>query len=429
MRLLLVIPLYLIVAVMVIYTIRHYCFTLNRLFGRHRQPYVDIGSACWPRVAVFIPCHNEEKVVGHLLDALLAGDYPAEQLVLIPIDDRSSDRTRAILADYADRFPGRVFPYRRRGGKPGKAAALKDASTLAPGSDAPIHLVFDADYLPGRGLIKQLVAPFFDIEVGAVMGRVVPMNVNKTLLTRLLDLERTGGYQVDQQARMNLRLVPQYGGTVGGVRRSALLAVGGWRDDTLAEDTDMTFRLVLAGWEVAYQNRSECYEEVPENWPSRIAQIKRWARGHNQSLARHWWPLLKRPRHVPRRVVLDGLLLLGVYAVGPLLVLGWGLALALYYLGVQLAAGLAAIFAVAMYSTLGNFAAFFEVAAGARLDGSRGRLKLLPFLIVGFLVSLVSVTWATVTQVALSWRRGNDQHWEKTARHRPANMTLPNGEA
>jgi cellulose synthase/poly-beta-1,6-N-acetylglucosamine synthase-like glycosyltransferase len=428
MRLLLVIPLYLIVGVMVIYTIRHYCFTLNRLFGRHRQPYVDIGSAGWPRVAVFIPCHNEEKVVGHLLDALLAGDYPAEQLVIIPIDDRSSDRTRTILGDYAARFPGRVVPYRRRGGKPGKAAALKDASTLAPGSDAPIHLVFDADYLPGRGLIKQLVAPFFDIEIGAVMGRVVPMNVNKTLLTRLLDLERTGGYQVDQQARMNLRLIPQYGGTVGGVRRSALLAVGGWRDDTLAEDTDMTFRLVLAGWEVAYQNRSECYEEVPENWPSRIAQIKRWARGHNQSLARHWWPLLKRPPHVRRRTVLDGLLLLGVYAVGPLLVLGWGIALALYYLGVQLAAGLAAIFAVAMYSTLGNFAAFFEVAAGARLDGSRGRLKLLPFLIVGFLVSLVSVTWATVTQLAMSWRRGNDQHWEKTARHRPPDITLPNGE-
>jgi hypothetical protein len=123
--------------------------------------------------------------------------------------------------------------------------------------------------------------------------------------------------------------------------------------------------------------------------------------------------------------VLDGLLLLGVYAVGPLLVLGWSLALALYYLGVQLAAGLLAIFAVALYSTLGNFAAFFEVAAGARLDGSRGRLKLLPFLIVGFLVSLVSVTWATVSQLFSG--RGTPQRWDKTARHRSADMALPNG--
>jgi len=421
MRLALLIPLYLIVAILVTYTVRHYLFTLNRLFGRHRQPYVDIGTAVWPRVAVFVPCHNEERVVAHMLDALLACDYPERQLVIIPINDRSTDGTGRILAEYASKFPVRVAPFVRKDGKPGKAAALKDATAA---SDAPIHLVFDADYLPGRGLIKQLVAPFFDPETGAVMGRVVPMNVNKTLLTRLLDLERTGGYQVDQQARMNLGLIPQYGGTVGGVRRAALIDVGGWRDDTLAEDTDLTFRLILAGWEVVYQNRSECYEEVPESWPSRIRQIKRWARGHNQSLARYWWPLLKRPPHLRRRAVLDGLLLLGVFAVGPLLLLGWALAITLYYLGVQLSSGVFVILAVAMYSTLGNFAAFFEVAAGARLDGSRGRIKLLPFLIVGFLVSLVSVSWATVTQMATFWR-GDTQRWEKTARHRQPGTTIP----
>lgn len=424
MRLALLIPLYAIVAVLVVYTIRHYLFTLNRLFGRHRQPYVDIGTAAWPRVAVFVPCHNEERVIGHMLDALLACDYPERQLEIIPVNDRSTDRTAGILADYAARFPMRVMPFHRKGGRPGKAAALKDASAA---SDAPVHLVFDADYLPGRGLVKQLVGPFFDPEVGAVMGRVVPMNVKKSLLTRLLDLERTGGYQVDQQARMNLGLIPQYGGTVGGVRRSALRDVGGWRADTLAEDTDITFRLVLAGWEVVYQNRSECYEEVPESWPSRIRQIQRWARGHNQSLARYWWPLLKRPAHLSRWAVLDGLLLLGVFAVAPLLMLGWLLAVALYYEGIQISSGVYAILAVSMYSTLGNFAAFFEVAAGARLDGSRGRIKLLPFLIVGFLVSLVSITSATLAQLATFWRR-SEPRWEKTERHRVPGAVMPGAE-
>ena len=423
MRLALLIPLYAIVAVLIVYTVRHYLFTLNRLFGRHRQPYVDIGTAAWPRVAVFVPCHNEERVIAQMLDALLACDYPERQLVIIPINDRSTDGTGRILADYAGRFPVRVAPFHRQNGRPGKAAALKDAMEA---SDAAIHLVFDADYLPGRGLIKQLVGPFFDPEVGAVMGRVVPMNVNKTLLTRLLDLERTGGYQVDQQARMNLGLIPQYGGTVGGVRRAALIHAGGWRDDTLAEDTDITFRLILAGWEVVYQNRSECYEEVPETWPSRIRQIKRWARGHNQALARYWWPLLKRPVHLRRWTVVDGLLLLGIFAVGPLLLLGWILAVALYYLGVQLSSGVYVILAVAMYSTLGNFAAFFEVAAGARLDGSRGRIRLLPFLILGFLVSIVSVSWATLVQMATFWR-SDDQLWEKTERYRKTGAVIPSG--
>ena len=98
--------------------------------------------------------------------------------------------------------------------------------------------------------------------------------------------------------------------------------------------------------------------------------------------------------------------------------------MALYYLGIQISAGLLAILAVAMYSTLGNFAAFFEVAAGARLDGSRGRLRLLPFLIVGFLVSIVSVSTATLAQLANFWRRG-DHRWEKTERHRGPGEPLP----
>jgi len=69
-----------------------------------------------------------------------------------------------------------------------------------------------------------------------------------------------------------------------------------------------------------------------------------------------------------------------------------------------------------MYGTLGNFAAFFEVAAAARLDGSRGRIKLLPFLIVGFVVSLVSVSVATFVQLVT--RRKGELLWEKTERHR-----------
>ncbi|MGE0443308.1 MAG: glycosyltransferase family 2 protein [Gemmatimonadales bacterium] len=429
MRTALLVPLLVIVGIVMIYTVRHYIFTLNRLFGTHRQPYVDIGIANWPDVAVLVPAHNEEKVIAGMLDALLSADYPADRLFIVPVNDRSTDGTRAILDDYAARFPGRVRPHHREGGRPGKAAALAEVFPTVAGE---IHLVFDADYLPGPGLIKQLVAPFFDPEVGAVMGRVVPLNLNRSLLTRLLDLERSGGYQVDQQARMNLGLVPQYGGTVGGVRRSALESVGGWREDTLAEDTDVTYRLVLAGWEVVYQNRSECYEEVPENWPTRIRQIKRWARGHNQALAAYASRMARKPDHLRALVAVDGLLLLGVFAVGPLLLIGWFLATALYYVGFPIEYGILPVLSIATYSTLGNFAAFFEVATAARLDGSRNRIRLLPFLLFGFLVSLTSVSTATVTQL-FQWLRGEDHHWEKTERYRNGNgggdaPALPAGE-
>ena len=417
MKTALLIPLLVIVGIIAVYTIRHYLFTLNRLFGVQRQPYVDIGTAEWPPVTILVPAHNEEKVIGGMLDGLLGADYPFDRLTIVVVNDRSTDGTKDILDDYARRFPGRVKPRHRTGGRPGKAAALAEVSAEVA---TEVILVFDADYLPGAGLIKQLVAPFFDPEVGAVMGRVVPLNLNRTLLTRLLDLERSGGYQVDQQARMNLGLVPQYGGTVGGVRRSALQAVGGWREDALAEDTDMTYRLILAGWLVVYQNRSECYEEVPENWPTRIRQIKRWARGHNQALVAFGWPLVKSVGRLPASVVFDGFLLLGVFAIGPLLLIGFALATALYYVGFPIEYGILPVLGVATYSTLGNFAAFFEVATAARLDGSRNRIRLLPFLMLGFLVSLTAVSSATVTQMVQAFR-GDDHHWEKTERYRNGN--------
>ena len=112
-----------VVALLVVYTVRHYLFTLNRLFGRQRQPYVDVTMANWPTVTVFIPCHNEERVIAGSLDALLAVDYPHDRLTIVPIDDRSKDRTGAILRDYARRYPELVKPVYRTGGAPGKAAA------------------------------------------------------------------------------------------------------------------------------------------------------------------------------------------------------------------------------------------------------------------------------------------------------------------
>ena len=200
--------------------------------------------------------------------------------------------------------------------------------------ETEIILIFDADYIPGAGLIRQLTAPFFDPEVGGVMGRVVPLNSGHNLLTRLLDLERSGGYQVDQQARMNLRLVPQHGGTVAGVRRSALREIGGWNDTSLTEDTDLTYRLLLHGWKTVYQNRSECYEEVPETWTVRIKQIMRWAKGHNQAMVTYALHLLLGKHRATLRERIDGTLLLGVYIMAPVTLVGWMLALAVFYRGI-----------------------------------------------------------------------------------------------
>lgn len=400
-----------------VYAVRHYVFTLNRLFGAQRHPYASIVSADWPRVTVLVAAHNEEAVIADCLVNLMGVDYPAGRIRVIPVNDRSSDGTREIIDAVVAKYPGRIRPFHRVSGKPGKAAALKDAMAFV---DTDFIVVFDADYLPSRGLIQRLMAPFLDPEVGAVMGRVVPNNVGANLLTRLLDLERSGGYQVDQQARMNLGLVPQYGGTVGGIRVAALRAVGGWHDDVLAEDTDLTYRLLLGGWRTVYHNRSECYEEVPQSWAVRVRQIKRWAKGHNQALARHSLALLGK-RDVSLAERFDGLLLLGVYLMSPLLILGWLLSLLLYFtVTIQVSAPALLLIAFMGHSALGNFAAFFEIAAALHLDRSRQRVRLIAFNWLGFIVSAVAIARAVLEQVLLDRLPGRNLQWDKTARYRRA---------
>ena len=136
-----------VVVLICIYTIRHYCFTVNRLIGQQRHPYVDVDTADWPPVTVLIAAHNEEAVVADILSALLEVDYPADKLAIVPVNDRSIDGTREIIDSYVVRYPGRITPFHRSGGKPGKAAALKDAMAYV---NTEIMLVFDADYVPGK---------------------------------------------------------------------------------------------------------------------------------------------------------------------------------------------------------------------------------------------------------------------------------------
>ena len=405
----------LLLVLLTVYALRHYVFTLNRLFGVQRHPYASIVSADWPHVTILVAAHNEQAVIADCLENLMGVDYPAERMLVMPVNDRSSDRTREIIDAVAERYPGRIQPFHRTGGKPGKAAALKDATELVK---TDFIVVFDADYLPSRGLIRRLIAPFFDPEVGAVMGRVVPNNVGANLLTRLLDLERSGGYQVDQQARMNLRLVPQYGGTVGGIRIAALEAVGGWHDDVLAEDTDLTYRLLLGGWLTVYHNRSECYEEVPQSWAVRVRQIKRWAKGHNQAMMRHSLALTNL-RGVRLAERIDGLLLLGVYMMSPLLILGWLLSLLLYLtVSLEMATPAIVLLAFMGHSSLGNFAAFFEIAAAVHLDRSGRRVRLLAFNWLAFIVSAVAIARSVLEQMVLDRRPGRTLQWDKTVRYR-----------
>ena len=405
------------VLVLTAYAVRHHFFVLFRISTRKSRDMMELVGFTTPTVTVLVPMHNEEAVAADVLQALVNCDYDEGRLEVLAVNDRSEDRTGEIIDEFAARYSA-IRAVHRTAGEGGKGAALKHASTQARGE---ILLLFDADYIPSRAMIRFLVAPFCDPEVGAVMGRVVPHNGGASLLAGLLELERGAGYQIGQKARYDLGLTPQFGGTVGGVRASVLAAVGGWNTNSLTEDTDLTFRLLLKGWKVAYVNRAECYEEAPETWQVRSRQIGRWAMGHTECLHAFWKQWIRR-RSLTRAEKIDGLFVLACYWTAPILVLGWLASLVLFFTP---QAHESVFFLLALsfvgYQLFGNQATFLELGAAALLDGNRRRVVLLPLSLFNFFASTGAICQALLSYYIGGFFGSGPHYWHKTKRYRGGN--------
>jgi cellulose synthase/poly-beta-1,6-N-acetylglucosamine synthase-like glycosyltransferase len=407
------------------YLVRHYIFTLTTLYRQkrlhHHNPH---DTAYQPTVSVLIPARNEEKVIRRILQRMIELTYPKEKLEVIVIDDASTDATSEITEEIAKEHNYIKVVHRslKEGGK-GKPAALNHGLKYVKGE---IVCCFDSDYYPQRDILEKLIGCFKDPRVGAVQGRITVLNEPNTLMTRLVALERTGGYRVDQFARDSLGLIPQFGGTVGGFRRSLIESLGGWDASMLAEDTDLTFKAYLAGYKIRYVNDAECYEEAVENWRSYWRQRSRWAKGHMQCAFRYLWLLVK-SKNLRLREKIDGFLLLNVYFVPILVGLAWALGAALFLIHtlpwIEI---LWVTISISVYSSVGNFAPFFEVGIGAYLDGRKRIYWLIPLLLLTFMFNMLICTKALI-DLSVSKVAGKKRHaWAKTLHNGRGNCYICN---
>jgi cellulose synthase/poly-beta-1,6-N-acetylglucosamine synthase-like glycosyltransferase len=400
---------------MIAYLVRHYVFTLTVLKNvqRHRESSAGGDATYEPKVSILIPARNEERVIDKILQRMTELTYPKDKTQVILVDDASTDNTRRIAEGFSKAY-GYIKVISRNAHEEGqgKASALNAGLKHAEGE---IIVCFDADYYPQRSILENLTREFIDPKVGAVQGRVTVLNEPQNLVTRLVALERIGGYRVDQQARDSLSLIPQFGGTVGAVRRTLLESLGGWDEGTLAEDTDLTFRVYLAGYKVSYTQDAECYEEAVECWHAYRKQRYRWAKGHMQCAFKHSLSVLKSEK-LTFREKLDGILLLHIYFMPVLALFCWVIGIPLFFLKYQEWFGvLWTIVPISIYSCVGNFAPFFEVGIGAYLDGRTRMQWLLPLLIFTFLYNIVICTRALADLLFSKLLRRNCNHWTKTA--------------
>ena len=231
-----------------------------------------------PPVEVLVAAYNEETTIARTVASILASDYP--DLGVLVVDDGSKDDTSGVVRREFAHDP-RVRLVTKPNG--GKASALNLALAKAA---APIVVGVDADTQLPPDAIRRLVAPLADPEIGMTAGNVKVGNV-RNAVTTWQDVEYTTSQNLDRRAYALLNCVTVVPGAIGAWRRKAVMDVGGYQTDTLAEDMDLTWRLRQAGWRAETVPGARAYTEAPETVRAFLKQRFRWTFGTLQCLWKH----------------------------------------------------------------------------------------------------------------------------------------------
>ncbi|OYY71621.1 glycosyltransferase [Sphingomonas sp. 28-63-12] len=246
-------------------------------------------------VSVVIPAYNEARVIEDSVRRVLASDYPGIELIVA--DDGSSDATSAIVTAAFGDDPRVTLLTLVNGGK---ATALNRALAEARGE---IIIALDADTQFEPETISRLARWFVDPAIGAVAGNAkVGNRVN--LVTRWQAIEYVTAQNLERRALARFDAMTVVPGAVGAWRRTALDDVGGYPEDTLAEDQDLTIAIQRAGWRIEYDTDAIAWTEAPQTFSALARQRYRWAFGTLQCLWKH--------RAVIRRRTPAGLALVGM---------------------------------------------------------------------------------------------------------------------
>lgn len=251
-----------------------------------------------PTFTLIVPAHNEEKVLERTIQRFLETTYPDDKKEMILINDGSTDGTESIAAQYAyriiDSYSTRVTytesNYKnitllnRRYGPHGKSHSVNDALNF---STSNIVIFIDADIQVGRDIFERAARHFFDQRVGAVSGYIA-VNSSSHFLTQLLDFEYVIGQQL---LRRGFNVIGVHYIIPGGcaiIRRSVLKEISGYQHDTLAEDTDLTWRINTdARKEILFDPSIRVLADEPYRYRDLWNQRLRWARGNIEVTWKH----------------------------------------------------------------------------------------------------------------------------------------------
>ena len=403
-----------VVAVILIWFMIGYQFVLtvfgyiNYIKSLRQKRTIDGMAFDYPSCTILIPAHNEEKVIGATIAAMLRMEYPRDRLSVVVINDGSTDATREIILE-ASRGDARVrlFDVPAESGGRGKSRALNLALAEVR---SDVIAVYDADNSPDKDALRYLVAQLLvNRELGAALGKFRTVNKDVNLLTRFINIETLSFQSMLQAGRWQMHNIATLPGTNFVMWTWLIRQLNGWDEEALTEDSELSIRIYQEGYKIRFVPYALTYEQEPQTWRVWVRQRTRWVRGNNYVLGKFL-------RHIRRfrskRLMFDVLYTLSLYYVFFVAIVISDL------LFVVSAANLVSIALPGPYTFVWIMAFFlflFETMLAISYDGE-DRLKNIPVLILMYFTYCQLWIYVVVRALWIEYVRKERRTWDKTIR-------------
>lgn len=201
-------------------------------------------------ISVVIPAYNSEKTIERCIIALLNQSYTKNQYEIIVVDDGSTDKTTDVVSKFKR---VRLIRQNHRGPAVARNFGVKK-------SKGQIILFTDADCIPDKKWIRNMVEPFNDKEIIGVSGTYKTFNKNSLIA-------RFAGYEIEERHKelKKQKYIDFIGTFSAAFRKSIFLRVKGFDEiftTSSGEDPELSFRLEKIG-KMVFQPNAFVYHFHP----------------------------------------------------------------------------------------------------------------------------------------------------------------------
>lgn len=266
-----------------IYWIYQLVISICSLIKVKEKPFVENKNH---RFMMIIPAHNEEKVVGNLVESLQNLDYDRELYDIYVIADNCTDKTAQIAKE-----AGAIVYERFDETKKTKGFALQWFLQQKIDEDAQYDAfcIFDADNIVDKNFLKAMNKKLNQGE-DVVQGYRDIKNPSDSWVTAGYALFYWTMNRFYHLARYNLGLSPLINGT-GFMVKFDVVKPEGWQTKTLTEDIEFSLKRIIAGKKLGWATDAIVYDEQPVGFKQSWSQRSRWTVGHMQCLKEYTKPL------------------------------------------------------------------------------------------------------------------------------------------